>query len=96
MAFHIGAREARNNFADLLGRVHYGGQTVIVERSGKPMVAVIPAEMYDRLVAEREARFQILDRIRSRVPDLPPEEVEQDVAEAIAAVRNTDATTSRS
>ena len=88
MAFHIGAREARNNFAALLGRVHNGGQAVIVERSGKPMVAIIPAEMYDRMVAEREARFQILDRIRSRVPDLPPEEVEQDVAEAIAAVRN--------
>jgi prevent-host-death family protein len=87
----MGAREARNRFADLLGRVHYGGETVIVERSGKPMVAVIPVEMYERLIAEREARFQVLDRIREQLPEVPAEEVERDVAEAVAAVRAADA-----
>ena len=46
MAIRMGAREARNHFADLLGRVHDKGETVIVERSGKPMVAVIPVEMF--------------------------------------------------
>lgn len=91
MAERMGAREARNHFADLLGRVHYGGQTVIVEWSGKPMVAIIPVEMYERLIAERQARFQVLDRIRSRLPLVSPEEVERDVAQAIAAVRATDA-----
>ncbi len=86
---HLGAREARAQFADLLGRVHYRGDTVIVERSGKPMVAVIPIELYERLVAEREARFAILDRIREKLPDTPEEEVLADVAEAIEAVRDT-------
>lgn len=87
MAVRIGAREARSNFADLIGRVHYGGQAVIVERSGKPVVAMISAESYQRLIAEREARFQVLDRIRDRLPEYAIEEVEQDVAEALAAVR---------
>ena len=91
MVEHIGAREARAKFADLLGNVHYGGQVVIVERSGKPMVAVIPVEMYEQAIAERETRFQVLDRIRSRVPEVPAEEVAQDVAEAIEAVRATHA-----
>ena len=86
-AERIGARQARNHFADLVGNVHYSGQVVIVERSGKPMVAVIPVEMYERLVAEREARFSVLDRIRNQLPDIPAEEVETDVAEAIAAMR---------
>jgi prevent-host-death family protein len=83
----IGAREARAQFADLLGRVHYRGETVIVERSGKPMVAVIPIDLYQQLMAEREARFRVIDRIHNRLPDRPEAEVEQDVAEAIAAVR---------
>ena len=91
MTEHMGAREARARFADLLGNVHYGGQVIIVERSGKPMVAVIPVEMYEQVIAERAARFQVLDRIRSRVPDVPAEEVAQDVAEAIEAVRATHA-----
>jgi prevent-host-death family protein len=91
MVVQMGAREARNNFADLLGRVHYSGQVVIVERAGRPMVAVIPIEMYEELVAGREARFQALDRVRERLPEVPAEEVAADVAEAIAAVRAGDA-----
>ena len=91
MVEYVGAKEARNKFADLLGSVHYGGQVVIVERAGKPMVAVIPVEMYKQIVAEREARFQVLDHIRSRVPEVSAEEVAQDVADAIEAVRATDA-----
>jgi hypothetical protein len=51
------------------------------------MAAIIPIEEYHRLVAEREARFQLMDRIRGRVPDVPIEEVERDVDEAIAALR---------
>jgi hypothetical protein len=31
------------------------------------MVAIIPMEMYERLIAEREARFQVLDRIRGHL-----------------------------
>ena len=87
MTITIGAREARRRFADLIGRVGYGGEVAIVERSGKPMVALIPVEIYNQLVAEREARFQVLDRIRSRLPEIPGEEVEEDVRKAIQSVR---------
>ena len=87
MTIVVGAREARQRFADLLGRVGYGKDVAIVERSGKPMMALIPIELYDQLVAEREARFDILDRIRARLPELSEEEIERDVNQAIAEVR---------
>ena len=83
----MGAREARNNFADLLGSVYYGHETVIVERSGKPMVAVIPVDLYEQLMAEREKRFQTLEELLARVPQYPEDEVEADIEEAIAAIR---------
>ncbi len=91
MTIVVGAREARQRFADLLGRVGYGGEIAIVERSGKPMVALIPVELYKQLVAEREARFQVLDRIRSKLPEIPGEEVEKDVSQAIDALRESGA-----
>jgi hypothetical protein len=34
------------------------------------MVAVIPVQEYERLIAEREARFAILDEIRRKYPRL--------------------------
>jgi prevent-host-death family protein len=87
----MGARDAREQFADLLGRVRYGGDVVIVERFGKPMAAMIPPELYRRLVAEREARFEALARLRERLPDLPEAEVQADVEDAIAAIRSANA-----
>ena len=82
MTIRMGAREARNNFSDLIGRVHYGGDTVIIERNGKPMVAMVSMDFY-----ERNQAFAVIDQFRRDLPDIPPEEVERDVAEAIAAVR---------
>jgi prevent-host-death family protein len=92
MTIVIGAREARQRFADLLGRVGYGKEAVIVERSGKPLVAVIPVELYEQLVAEREARFQVVNDIRSRLPEFSTEEVSKDVDQALMEVRANSAT----
>ncbi len=51
------------------------------------MVALIPVEVYEQLVAEREARFQVLDRLRSKLPEIPEEEVQNDVSQAVGALR---------
>ncbi len=83
----ISASEARKRFSKLLKRARSGGAVTIIERSGKPMAAMVPIELYEQLVAEREARFEVLERIRSRAPDRSPDEVERDLTEAIAAIR---------
>lgn len=94
MVVHMGAREARQRFSELIGRVHYGGETVILESSGKPMAAVIPLETYQKMMEEREARFARLHEVLREGQPVPysEEEVEADVAEAIAAVRRKNAT----
>ncbi len=84
----IEAQEARNRFAGLLRRVDREGQMIIVERSSRPMAVIIPFQIYERLIAERELRFRTLDRIRSRLPEVAPEEIERDVEDAIASVRS--------
>jgi prevent-host-death family protein len=87
MIIRMGAREARQKLSELVGRVHYGGDTVILESSGKPMAAVVPLEMYNRMMEEREERFQIIDEIRARMPQVSEEAADADIAEALAAVR---------
>lgn len=41
--------EAKKNFSDLMARVAYGGQQLVVERHGKPMMVWISLEEYERL-----------------------------------------------
>lgn len=94
MVERVGSREMRNRLADMLGRVRYSGEMFIVERSGKPMAAMIPVELFEQFIQEREMRFQVLDRIRTRIPDVPGEAVIEDVADALAAVRVADAESS--
>ena len=126
--------EARVKWRDILDQVFAGKGDVIIERNGKDIAAMIPAEdyeqirgtlesiravretaaaynaldesaqidsktgtatipleVYEKLIAERDARFEVIKRIQSLQPDLSPEEVERDVAEAIARVRGQDA-----
>jgi len=87
MALQIGSKNARDNFAELLGRVGFGREEIVIERSGKPMAVLIPMDVYEQLVAEREARFSILDRIQAKQPSLPAEQVEADVEAVIRQVR---------
>ena len=87
MTVRMGAREARASFAELLGRVKYGGETFIVERSGKAMAALVPIQVYERWLKEREEALSVIDRIRSQQPNIDPAEIEADIAEAIGAVR---------
>lgn len=87
MAKRISARDARAQFSEILGMVRFGKETVIVEKQGKPVVAIIDIDLYERWQEEREARFKVLDEIRSKSHGKTPEEVEKDVAEAVSEVR---------
>lgn len=44
MKRRISAVEARKRLGDILESVHYRGDEVVIERAGKPMAVVIPAE----------------------------------------------------
>lgn len=83
----IPALEARTHLGEIMKEVQGGKVRVLVEKSGIPMVGIISAEEFQRVIAEREARFQIVDRIRSRMPRVPGTEVERDVREALKDVR---------
>lgn len=87
MVKRMTAKDARNNFSQLLGMVHFGKDTVIVEKQGKPVVAVVDMEVYEKWIADREARFAVVNEIRARSRDKSQADVERDVAEALAAVR---------
>jgi prevent-host-death family protein len=36
--------DAKRQFADLLGRVAYGGETITITRRGKPMARLVPVD----------------------------------------------------
>lgn len=47
MADEIPATEARAQFSELINRVGFGKERIILTRHGKPLVALVPAEALD-------------------------------------------------
>ncbi|MFF1718387.1 type II toxin-antitoxin system Phd/YefM family antitoxin [Streptomyces sviceus] len=54
MAYEIPVTQARAELADLINRVVYGGERVVVTRHGKPLVALVSAADLERLEESQE------------------------------------------
>ena len=63
MTVAVNASEARTLFGELMARVSYGGERIIVKRRGKPLVALISVEELRRLEALEDARDAELLRL---------------------------------
>ena len=71
MAYEIPVTQARAELADLINRVVYGGERVVVTRHGKPLVALVSADDLRRLEEQGER----------------PEPAEESVIGTVAGVR---------
>lgn len=45
----MGVAEVKRRFADVVGQVVHGGKRIIVERRGRPVVAIVPLDDSDAL-----------------------------------------------
>ncbi len=82
------AKEARDNFTDLLGAVYYGKEPIIVEKKGRPFAVVISPDEYLRYKkAAKERFFELVDEVQTRSKDLDVEQVLKDVTKAVEEIR---------
>ena len=60
------ASEARENFADTLNRVAYGGERIVLNRRGRPVAALVAVEDLEALEAAEDAEDVRVARERLR------------------------------
>ncbi|MDT3400518.1 type II toxin-antitoxin system Phd/YefM family antitoxin [Streptomyces sp. B1866] len=69
MAYEIPVTQARAELADLINRVVYGGERVVVTRHGKPLVALVSAADLQRLEeGDEEAQEQVISTVSAVRP----------------------------
>jgi len=83
----LSAVEARRRLGEILEGVYYRGDEVVIERAGKTMAVVIPADRYEALERSRERLFELIEKAQARNRDVPYETIEQDVAATIKEAR---------
>ncbi|QNE78626.1 type II toxin-antitoxin system prevent-host-death family antitoxin [Streptomyces finlayi] len=66
MAYEIPVTQARAELAELINRVVYGGERVVVTRHGKPLIALVSAADLRRLEDEEAvAEEQVIRSVSS-------------------------------
>ena len=83
----ISALKARQNLGQIMNEVTLRGDDFIVERAGKPMVAIVSMDKYQILQRDRELLQQSVDNIRNKMKKEDPQATESLISEAVAAVR---------
>ncbi|MFE6692014.1 type II toxin-antitoxin system Phd/YefM family antitoxin [Streptomyces sp. NPDC057743] len=80
MAYEIPVTQARAELADLINRVVYGGERVVVTRHGKPLAALVSAADLERLEEwgrseQAEEQDQVISTVSSvrHLPSAPGE-----------------------
>lgn len=82
--------EARPILSDLLNRVFRREARIRIFKGSVPVGAIVSIRNLERLETldrERAEQFEVFHRIGEQFTDLTPEEIEEQVARAIAEVR---------
>ena len=85
----LSAMKARQNLGQVMNEVSLKGDDYIIERAGKPLVAIISMEKYKILQKGREEAFRALDKIWGKMKSEKPGIVEKTISEADRSARNT-------
>lgn len=84
------ATEAKRNWSKLINRAFKREARIIVEKNGIPVAGIVSAEDVQRLAEldEQQAKdFEAMAVFRDAFKDVPPEEIQREVARALEAVR---------
>lgn len=83
----IGVTRARDEFRRIVDGVQYQGNKYVIERHGKPAVAVVPIQVYEAWKQQRARLVELINEVQAANPDADPDRVMQDVLAAQQATR---------
>mgnify|MGYP001081138926 CR=1 FL=1 len=83
----ISALKARQNLGQVMNEVALRGDEYIIERAGKPLVAIIPIEKYQSMQEELEGFFESLGEMRANVKKEDSNVMDRLINEAIKSYR---------
>jgi antitoxin YefM len=87
--------ELRSNLADIVNRVTYAKDRIVVKKYNRDAAIIISLDEYERLIdptkrlsdIEWKNRVKKLDKIRAGMPQFDPQEMEKAIDETVDEVR---------
>ena len=87
--------ELRTNLAELIGRVMYGREHIVIRKYNKDAAILLSVEEYEKLIdpykrfskEQWKNKFALMDKIRESIPEVDQEILEEAIDKAVKAVR---------
>ncbi len=88
-------KNVREQLSDIVSRVAYGDQKVVITKFGKPVAALVTFDDYEKIMnptkrftkEEWEKGFEFIDKARTNTNKYPQKKVEQAIDQAVSEVR---------
>jgi prevent-host-death family protein len=87
MISEVNAVVFRQNLGEMLNLVQYRKDSIVVNKDGKPVAALVDADLFARIRAMRDRFDQLSSRVAEAYRDLPTEQGMAEIEAAVAAER---------
>jgi prevent-host-death family protein len=88
MITELSALSFRQNLGEMLNQVQYRNDSIVINKVGKPIAALVNAELFARIRRMRDRFDSLCERIAASYSEVPQEEGLAEIDAAVAAERN--------
>jgi prevent-host-death family protein len=83
----VSAVQFRQNLGDMLSQVQYRNDSVVIHKDGKPVAALVDADLFARIRRMRERFDELSSRVAQAFESIPENEGLAEIDAAVAAER---------
>lgn len=87
MITEVNAVNFRQNLGEMLNQVQYRNDSIVINKDGKPVAALVDAELFARIRRMRDRFDALSGRIAEAYAEVPVEEGMTEIDAAVAAER---------
>jgi prevent-host-death family protein len=83
----VSAVSFRQNLGEMLNQVQYRNESIVINKDGKPVAALVDAELFARIRRMRDRFDALTDRIAKAYGELPLEDGLAEIDALLAKIR---------
>jgi prevent-host-death family protein len=87
MVTEVNAVNFRQNLGEMLNQVQYRNDSIVINKDGKPVAALVDAELFARIRRMRDRFDALSNRIAETYAEVPIEEGLSEIDSAVARER---------
>ncbi len=82
------AMTVRNNLGELLNEVTYRHDSIVIQKSGKPVAAIVDIALFEKIRLMQSEFDSLCEQLADRARGTAPDVLQAELREALTAVRS--------